>query len=56
MMKYSTIGTVFYIRELSPPYSRHSTSFPERWSKVRRLGAYCVLVLSQQIRTTELTQ
>ena len=35
----------------SPPHSRHSPSFPERWSKAHRLGAYCVVVLSQQIRT-----
>jgi len=39
-----------------PPHSRHSPSFPDRWSKARRLGEYCVVVLSQQIRTTELTQ
>ncbi|MDR2275407.1 MAG: hypothetical protein LBF27_31160, partial [Sphingobacterium sp.] len=36
----------------SPPHSRHSPSFPDSWSKADRLGAYCVVVLSQQIRTT----
>jgi len=39
----------------SPPYFRYSPSFPDRWSKAPRLGADCVVVLSQQIRTTELT-
>ena len=38
-----------------PPHSRHSPSFPDRWSKARRLGAYCVVVLSQQIRTDKRT-
>jgi len=40
---------------LSPPHSRHSPSFPDRWSRACRLGAYCVVVLSQQIRTKKLT-
>jgi len=37
--------------ELSPPCSHHSPSFPVRWSKAHRPEAYCVVVLSQQIRT-----
>jgi len=39
----------------SPPHSHHLPSFPDRWSKAHRLGADCVVVLIQQIRTTELT-
>ncbi len=38
-----------------PPHFRHSPSFPDRWSKADRLGANCVVVLSQQIRTKKLT-
>ena len=49
-------GILYRIRAIRlPSHSRHSPSFPDRWSKGRRLGSYCVVVLSQQIRTDKKT-
>jgi hypothetical protein len=44
-----------YKINVPPAHSRHSPSFPVRWSKAHRLGVYCVVVLSQQIRTDKKT-